>query len=52
MSNVEKILADNNIEYYSNDLLIKSSYEYPSGKRKEELLIKDYEHNAAEEFSF
>ncbi|CDW78805.1 wd40 repeat-containing protein [Stylonychia lemnae] len=50
-ANVEKILRDNNVDFYSYENNSKPLYEYPAGKRKEELLIKDYQDYSFDDFS-
>eukprot|EP00347_Sterkiella_histriomuscorum_P023951 403332820 len=50
-TNVERILRENNVHFYNFESNSKPMYEFPPGKKKEELLIKDYELYTSEDFS-
>ena len=52
-SNIEKVLEDESeVDLIDCDLFLKPAYEYPPGRRKEEMMIKDYNHHASEEYSY
>ncbi len=50
-TNVERIMRENNISYYDYDTSSKPMYEFEEGRRKEQLLIKDYTLLTAQDFS-
>ena len=44
-------MRENSIQYLEYDVFMKPMYEFHEGKRKEELVMKEYDHMNSQDFS-